>query len=195
MPETSTATRDDNLAHLILIREIEDFLYLEADLLDERRYDEWLPLLADDLKYWMPIRLNLPFRQRDQDITSENDASWFDDDKVTVTKRVRQIMTGIHWAEEPLSRVTHLISNVRLTSGAPGDPEFSVRSHFLVHRNRLEDETDFLTGRREDVLRRNGSSFLVARRKIIIDQDAAGPGARRLSQIIREQVTAACPGS
>src|ERR1700760_994000 len=169
MPETSTATRDDNLAHLILIREIEDFLYLEADLLDERRYDEWLPLLADDLKYWMPIRLNLPFRQRDQDITSENDASWFDDDKVTVTKRVRQIMTGIHWAEEPPSRVTHLISNVRLTSGAPGDPEFSVRSHFLVHRNRLEDETDFLTGRREDVLRRNGSSFLVARRKIIID--------------------------
>ena len=169
---TSGVPNDDRLAHLLLMREIEDFLYLEADVLDDRDYSRWLTFLADDLKYWMPMRVNLPFRQRDMDITAESEVAWFDDDKVTLGKRVGQIMTGIHWAEEPLSRVTHLISNIRLTgmAGAAGSEEYTVRSHFLVHRNRLETETDFISGRREDVLRRQGESFLIARRKIIIDQ-------------------------
>src|SRR5260370_17939966 len=36
-----------------LIREVEQFLYREARLLDERRFHEWLELFADDVRYWM----------------------------------------------------------------------------------------------------------------------------------------------
>ena len=39
-----------------LIREVEQFLYHEARLLDERRLHEWLDLLTDDVRYWMPVR-------------------------------------------------------------------------------------------------------------------------------------------
>lgn len=163
----------ERLAYLSLMREIEDFLYAEADLLDAREFEKWLDLFTDDLRYWMPMRKNLPFAERERDITGENDVAWIDDDKTTLTKRVRQVMTGIHWAEEPLSRVSHLVSNIRLGQAVSQVPEGSsvrVKCHFLVHRNRLETETDFIAGRREDTLRRIGGSFKIAYRKIIIDQ-------------------------
>ncbi len=44
---------DNELRH-----RIEDFLYLEAELLDDRKLREWLDLLTDDVRYWMPIRYN-----------------------------------------------------------------------------------------------------------------------------------------
>jgi 3-phenylpropionate/cinnamic acid dioxygenase small subunit len=169
LPEPSVS----RLAYLSLMREIEDFFYGEADLLDERRYEEWLDLFADDVVYWMPLRKNVPWDERERDITSEDDTAWIHDDKPTLIKRVKQIMTGIHWAEEPLSRVSHLITNVRLAE--PFDPaadhsELAVKCRFFVYRNRLETETDFLVGRREDRLRRVDGQFKVARRKIILEQ-------------------------
>ena len=45
-----------DLAYFALKQEIEEFLYQEADLLDTRKFREWLDLLADDLVYFMPIR-------------------------------------------------------------------------------------------------------------------------------------------
>lgn len=163
----------ERLAYLDLMREIEDFLHLEADLLDERHFDAWLELFSDDVRYWMPIRKNLPFDQAHRDITDEDDVAWIDDDKTTLAKRVKQIQTGIHWAEEPLSRTSHMVSNIRLAAPADLLAEGSsalVRCRFLVHRNRLETETDFFVGRREDTLRRVGGGLRIARRKIIIDQ-------------------------
>ena len=47
------------------------------------------------------------------------DITWFDEGKDTLTRRVRQIQTGIHWAEEPLSRIAHLLSNVQLLEATP----------------------------------------------------------------------------
>ena len=38
--------------------EIEDFLFTEADLLDEWRLPEWLELFTDDVRYWMVLRAN-----------------------------------------------------------------------------------------------------------------------------------------
>ncbi|HWM76977.1 MAG TPA: aromatic-ring-hydroxylating dioxygenase subunit beta, partial [Methylomirabilota bacterium] len=48
------------LDRLLLKQEIESFLYREADLLDERRYEEWLELFTEDAHYWMPLRRNVP---------------------------------------------------------------------------------------------------------------------------------------
>ena len=169
----SGAPTQERLAYLDLMREIEDFLYFEADLLDEREFDAWLDLFAEDLRYHMPMRKNLPYLRRSQDVTAEGDIAWFDDDKAMLRKRVAQIQTGVHWAEEPLSRTSHLISNIRLAEPVPAVPEggeISVRSHFLVHRNRLEHESDYLAGRRIDWLRRTGETFRIAKRTIIIDQ-------------------------
>jgi 3-phenylpropionate/cinnamic acid dioxygenase small subunit len=163
----------ERLAYLSLMREIEDFFHKEADLLDEREYDQWLDLLTEDVVYWMPMRKNVSYANRDTDITAENDVAWFHDDKETLIKRVRQIQTGLHWADEPISRVSHLITNIRLTEPIATLDEgakATTTCRFIVYRNRLESETDFLVGRREDTLTRIHGELKIARRKIILDQ-------------------------
>ena len=162
------------LARLLLQQEIEDFLYREADLLDERRYEEWLDLFTEDAHYWMPLRRNVPRDEPEREFTRQGvDANWFDEGKDTLRRRVRQIQTGIHWAEEPPSRICHIISNVQLVPDTPSGPvpsEVGVRSRFIVYRNRVETETDFLVGKREDLLRRADGDWRIARRKIVLDQ-------------------------
>ena len=161
------------LRYLDLAREVEDLLYAEADLLDGRQYMDWLDLLTDDVRYWMPIRKNVPWRDQTGDTSAEDEVAWFDDDKATLGKRVKQLMTGIHWAEEPLSRVSHVISNVRMVEKreALADGEsMPVTCRFFVYRNRLETETDLLVGRREDQIRRVAGELKIARRKILIEQ-------------------------
>jgi 3-phenylpropionate/cinnamic acid dioxygenase small subunit len=168
--------KDHGIARLLLAQEIADFLYHEAELLDERRYAEWLDLLADDIRYWMPMRRNVKFGEGEREFTREGtDIAWFDEGKDTLTRRVRQIETGIHWAEEPQSRISHLVSNVQLVEASPSVAaarEVTVRCRFLIYRNRVETETDILVGKREDVLRRaDDGGWLIARRKIILDQN------------------------
>jgi 3-phenylpropionate/cinnamic acid dioxygenase small subunit len=167
--------RDVHIARLLLRQEIEEFLYYEADLLDDRRYEDWLVLVAEDVRYWMPMRRNVKIDDIEREFTREGlDISWFDEGKETLTRRVRQIQTGIHWAEEPVSRISHMVSNVRLLEANPSwaEPaEVSVRCRFLIYRNRVETETDILVGKREDLLRRVDGQWQIARRKIVLDQN------------------------
>jgi len=171
---------DRGAVRLLLTQEIAEFLYTEAELLDERRYDDWLALLAEDIRYWMPMRRNAKYGDATREFTREGaDISWFDEGKETLTRRVRQIQTGIHWAEEPQSRIAHIVSNVQLLEATPETStphEVTAKCRFLIYRNRVETETDLLVGKREDTLRRakdleGGGGWLIARRKIILDQN------------------------
>jgi 3-phenylpropionate/cinnamic acid dioxygenase small subunit len=167
--------RDEKIARLLLRQEIEEFLYREADLLDERRYEEWLGLIADDIRYWMPMRRNVKVGEEGREFTRpDHDINWFDEGKDTLRRRVQQILTGIHWAEEPVSRISHMISNVELLEVRPSleaPAESLARCRFLIYRNRVETETDLLVGKREDLLRRTDAGWQIARRKIILDQN------------------------
>ncbi len=163
-----------DLDRLLLKEEIEAFLYREAELLDERRYEEWLDLFTDDAHYFMPMRRNVPHDEPEREFTRAGiDVNWFDEGKDTLTRRVKQILTGIHWAEEPPSRICHMISNVQVvvSTAGPAPDEITVKSRFLVYRNRVETETDFLVGKREDLLRRESGGWKIARRKIVLDQN------------------------
>jgi 3-phenylpropionate/cinnamic acid dioxygenase small subunit len=167
--------RSEEIAHMLLKQKVEDFLYQEAELLDERRFEEWLDLLADDVRYWMPMRRNVRFGELDREFTrAGQDINWFDEGKKTLTRRVQQILTGVHWAEEPLSRICHMVSNVQILHVQPSlaeAAEVTVKSRFLIYRNRVETETDILVGKREDVLRRTNEQWKIARRKIVLDQN------------------------
>ncbi|MFC0386071.1 3-phenylpropionate/cinnamic acid dioxygenase subunit beta [Muricoccus vinaceus] len=164
------------LAWFALKQEVEEFLYAEAEMLDDRRFEEWLGLLAEDITYFMPMRRNVKFGQHAERENTKLGAgiSWFDEDKWTLTKRVEQILTGVHYAEEPLSRVCHMVTNVQLLDVSPSPEEareVTARSRFLVYQNRVEYETYFFVGKRTDVLRRTADGWQIAKREIILDQN------------------------
>ena len=169
-PAQSSATQE-LLERLLLEREVEQFLYMEAELLDERKWSDWIKLVAEDIHYHMPVRRNVKFgEQHRENSDAESEISWFDEGYATLAGRVRQLNTGIHWCEEPFSRVRHIVSNVQVV-GVEGD-EVQVRSRFFVYQNRLHDEVNMFVGKREDRLRRDPETgFKIAKRTILLDQN------------------------
>jgi 3-phenylpropionate/cinnamic acid dioxygenase small subunit len=167
----TTETNQKAIERLLLEREIERFLYHEAELLDDRRYSDWIELIADDIHYHMPVRRNVKFgEQHRENSDPESEISWFDEGKRTLAGRVRQINTGLHWAEEPFSRIRHIVTNIQV--GEPSGDEVPVRSNFFCYSNRLRDEVNVFVGTRQDVLRRDAvTGWKIAKRLILLDQN------------------------
>jgi 3-phenylpropionate/cinnamic acid dioxygenase small subunit len=165
-----------------VIREVEQFLYREARLLDERRFHEWLELLSDDVRYWMSTRTNRyptvskailsldSARYDEADLAKANALAIFDETKETLCRRVARLDTGMAWAEDPPSRTRHIITNIEVEQGE-GASELKVYANFMVYRNRSETEQDFYVGGRQDVLRQVNGVWQIARRTIILDQN------------------------
>jgi 3-phenylpropionate/cinnamic acid dioxygenase small subunit len=164
------------------IRGVEQFLYREARLLDERRFRDWLELFTEDVHYWMGSRSNRyprsskaitmldPNRYVEEDVTGADELGLFDEDINTLTARVARLETGMAWAEDPPSRTRHLISNIEIVPGT-SESELTVRCNFIVYRNRGETEQDFYVGAREDGLRRVDAAWKIARRRLVLDQN------------------------
>jgi 3-phenylpropionate/cinnamic acid dioxygenase small subunit len=163
-------------------REVEQFLYREARLLDDRRFHEWLELLTDDIHYWMGSRSNRyprtskaiaildPDRYVEDDLTKADELAILDEDKASLSSRVARLDTGMAWAEDPPSRTRHLITNIEVEAGDAA-AEVKVYSNFMVYRSRAETEQDFYVGARRDVLRRVAGAWKIAGRKITLDQN------------------------
>jgi 3-phenylpropionate/cinnamic acid dioxygenase small subunit len=152
---------------LLLHHEISQFLYEEAALLSERRFNEWLELFTDDAEYQAPIR-----------VTRERGAAWevsptgrlFDDTKQTLAVRIARLNTEYAWAEDPPSRVRYYLSNIRIRPAEEPDT-FHVHYNVLIYRSRGElPEYELLSTQRTDLLRRTQSGWRIARRTIVVDQ-------------------------
>lgn len=146
--------------------EIVEFLYREAELLDDNRFAEWLNMLAEDIHYVMPVRTT-QFRSKGDGF---QDVAFFEENYVSLRTRVKRLETEFAWAETPPSRTRHFITNILAEPGSKGG-EFFVRSSFMIARTRSEQGYQLFTGRRQDVLSRSdGSDLKVAERRILIDQ-------------------------
>ncbi|MBT9160540.1 MAG: Benzene 1,2-dioxygenase subunit beta [Dehalococcoidia bacterium] len=154
-----------------LQQEIEQFYYWEAKLLDDRRFEAWFALLAQDIRYFMPIRTTRTMRDLGQEYSGVGEYAHFDDDLSMMRGRIRKITSDVGWSENPASRTRHIICNVMIAAGASPD-EFEVSSAFIVYRNRLERQLDIFAGERRDMLRRTSdeAGFEIASRTILIDQ-------------------------
>jgi PAH dioxygenase small subunit len=146
--------------------EVQDWLNLEAHLLDEARYDEWLELLHPTVSYSMPVRLSL----MPKDGTGfRDDMDYYADDFQSLKTRVDRLKTEQAWAEQPGSRTRHLLTNPLIS--AHGDGELFVKAQFLVTRSRADQPYDVFSGVREDVLTRGeGGRLQVRERRILLDQ-------------------------
>lgn len=153
-----------------LYQEVVDFLYKEAELLDEGRYREWLGMLTDDIRYQVPIRVT---RERESGAAVPGvveDMFHLDEDFASLEMRILRIETGFAWAEDPPSRLRHFVTNVRVGEFRGTENEVDVRSNVLLFRNRWDrPEYDLLSCERFDVLRRVNGVWKLARRKVLLD--------------------------
>ncbi len=171
---TQSSTQAENAAiSLEELHAVEQFLYREARMLDDRLFTEWLGLLADDCTYLVPTRENVQAVRGKDAISTEDELagiSYFEDDKLTLMAKALRLGTGTAWGENPPSRTRRLVSNVEVLRGeAPG--ELIAYSNLILHRSRRVDETSQFVGQRHDVLRRSEKGLLLARRVVVLDMN------------------------
>jgi p-cumate 2,3-dioxygenase beta subunit len=145
--------------------ETEEFLINEAALLDEWRLEAWLALMAPDARYLVPP-LDMP------DADHHDTLFLIADDRRTLASRVRQLLSGTTWAENPPSRTRRLITNVRLLAADGG--EARATANFAVWRFQHE-QSDVYVGQYRHVLVRGPSGLLFRERRAVLDLETLRP--------------------
>lgn len=145
--------------------EVEDFLYLEADLLDAWRLDDWLALLDEEATYRVP--------SNDRPEAAPRDTLFLiADDMDRIRARVKRLKNAHAHAESPRSRTRRMIHNVRL-QGQEGDL-VRVTANFVVYRFRRIQPTREYVGRYDHTLRVTDEGFLIKDRRAVLDSTALG---------------------
>jgi len=149
--------------------EVEDFLFLEADLLDNWQLKDWLALYTQDSVYQVP--------STDLAKTAEPDNSLFyiADDYARLEQRVIRLGKKTMWSEYPRSKTRHLVTNVRVL-GTSGD-DILVRAAFAVYRTKWGN-TDIYVGSYEYGLRRDGAGLKISKKRCNLDLDGLRPQGR-----------------
>jgi 3-phenylpropionate/cinnamic acid dioxygenase small subunit len=140
----------------ILLAEAERFLFREARLADEGRYDEWESLWTDDALYWVPAGNN-------DSAAADDRISIICDHRSRIALRVAQLKTGKRHSQDPRSNVARLISNVEILA----DDESVTRTGaaFLAVESRSRGITTW-AGRVEHTLVRRGDRILMSRKVV-----------------------------
>jgi benzoate/toluate 1,2-dioxygenase beta subunit len=148
--------------------EAEDFLFLEAQLLDSRDYEQWLRLFTPDGIYWIPM---------EDDVDPELEPSVLYDDTRMREMRVHQLLHKPHYAQQPRSRTVHAISNVTVAAAEQAD-EAIVRCNVMVAELREGDfqqlglgDQRLFSGHCEYRLRQADGLAIAMKKVVLINRD------------------------
>ena len=120
---TATATLQD-----ISRADVEDFLFMEADLIDNWKLPEWLEMFTDDACYYVPST------DVDPEAAPANNLFYIADDRFRLGERVKRLMKRTAHVEFPHSKVRHIVGNVRILE-RKGD-ELKISTAFIAHRTK-----------------------------------------------------------
>ena len=142
-------------------QQVEQFLYHEAQLMDEHRFDEWLALWTEPALYWVPSN-------RD-DVDPKREVSLIYDDCVRLQLRIARLKSGFAHAQEPKSRMRRLISNIVVEEAEKG--EIVAYSNFLLAELR-RGKQDLFAGRTiHRLCAHNGGFKLISKKVLLVNND------------------------
>jgi 3-phenylpropionate/cinnamic acid dioxygenase small subunit len=152
-----------------LREEIEQFLYHEARLMDEHRFEEWEALWADDGVYWVPCA---------HDGTPDTDVALIYADRAALTRRLLRMKSGAMYIQDPRSVLARLVGNVEIYP--EGDAAARVHSTFNITEFRRRGHKTWLrtwAGRSEHHLRRVDADWKMAFKKVLLVNSDGEPPA------------------
>jgi p-cumate 2,3-dioxygenase subunit beta len=149
--------------------DVEDFLFMEADLLDEWRLPEWLELFTEDASYFVPAT-DLP-----SDASPDTSLFYVADDRFRLSERVKRLMKRTAHVEFPHSRTRHLVSNVRIRERAAD--ELLVSAGFLVFRSK-DNVTDSYFGSYRYRLTVDTRKLRIREKRCLLDTEGLRPQGR-----------------
>lgn len=143
------------------LREAEEFIFREAELADDHRFDEWLALWTKDARYWVPCN--------EEDVDPAKKISVIYDDWKKIDDRVFRLKGRHAHAQTPRSRLCRVVSNVRL---AGFDREGgTVTSRFVLAEVRRNAQHVWLAKQRHVLVRVDGEFRMKEKWVYLINND------------------------
>lgn len=149
--------------------EVEDFLFHEADLLDQWRLPEWLELFTEEAEYQVPC-MDLP-----PSASPDNSLFYIADDRFRLGERVKRLMKRTAHVEFPHSKTRHIVGNVRLKPRP--DNDLDVSAVFTTYRSK-DGITDLYLGSSTYRLTSTEEGFKIRSKRCVLDTDALRPSGR-----------------
>ncbi len=150
-----------------LAAELADFVYAEARMLDEKRFDEWYELFAADAAYWVP----LAHGQQDP----LNHGSLMYEDKLLLKLRIERLKSPRAYSQLPASRSHHLLQAPQLDSADQQAGEYVVRTQF-IYTEAQGDTQQMYVGTVFHTLVRDGGRLQIRLKRVnLLNCDAALP--------------------
>jgi hypothetical protein len=163
-----------------------EFVYREARLLDEKRFDAWYDLFTDDARYWMPLTRGQP--------DGRTHTSLFYEDKLLLKVRIERLRHPNAFSQQQPSYCQHILQQPVLEHAGPaasGVPpsaagfvlsadDFLVRTPFMYVEAQLDTQI-FLAGIAYHHLTSINGALRIRMKKIeLLNCDAALPSIQLL---------------
>ncbi|HEX2138889.1 MAG TPA: aromatic-ring-hydroxylating dioxygenase subunit beta [Woeseiaceae bacterium] len=146
---------------------LEQFLYREARLLDEKRWEEWGALFTEDGEYWVPATRGQP--------DAENHVSLIYETALLRNVRLKRYRHPNAMSLQPVPHSVHLVSNVMLDSFDEASGTCVVNSRFIMLEYRRNDQRTY-GGATTHVLEPAGQDFRIRKKKVeLVNCDAVLP--------------------
>jgi len=146
-------------------RQLADFVYAEASLLDEQRFDEWLELFAEEGVYWMPVTPD----QTDAKLHS----SLLHEDKLLLKIRIERFKGPRTFSQQPRSRCHHLLQQPAVKSRDDAQGVYRVRTAFHYVETRADDQALYAGWATHDLVRIDDQLRIRLKRVDLVNCDAA----------------------
>lgn len=149
--------------------QVEDFMFLEAEILDEWRLKEWLTLFTMDATY------NVPATDVPANASPDGTLFYVADDRFRLEQRVERLLKRTAHAEFPRSKTRHLVSNVRIR--ARKENELDVGAAVLTYRTKMGLTETYIGSYRYRLVIEEGR-LLIREKRCILDMDGLKPNGR-----------------
>lgn len=139
----------------------ERLLAAEARLIDAGHLDQWLALFTEDCAYWLPTDVDGADPSRV--------VSWEFNDRRRLEERVERLQTGRAFSQLPVTRTTHIYSNIEMLTS--GEDQMEVLCNFLIQTS-LNGRPSQRAGWNGFILRRTDEGWRIVLKRInLFDAD------------------------
>ncbi|MEK9678549.1 MAG: aromatic-ring-hydroxylating dioxygenase subunit beta [Rhodospirillaceae bacterium] len=138
-------------------REVEQFLFRQAEILDQRQWDDWLDLFTPDGIYWMPA-------DPEQE-TGERQPNIFYEDHYLMDMRIRRVEHPYAHSQKAGHRTSHVVSNVMVQSEDESTGDVVVTSRFHMIEYRLEEQR-FFGGKYTHTLKKTDDGYKIQLQRV-----------------------------
>ena len=143
------------------------FVYEEARLIDEKRFEQWYELFTDDAYYWMPLTRNQP--------DGANHTSLFYEDKLLLKVRIERLRSPRSFSQHQPSFCQHVLQAPALESTGPDGNSWTMRTPFMYMESQLDTQLVLAGVSRLHLVRLDGRLRISLKKVELVNCDAALP--------------------